>query len=125
MACKKVEKLSIKKPSSTKIPIESKIIPQESKPLLKSYPSSLDWRNKDGQNWVTPIRDQGDCGACWAFSSTSVVESRINILLNDPNFDKDLSEQYLVSCDSANYGCSGGDEILALDYYKNYDFYFC
>ncbi|NIM47594.1 MAG: DUF333 domain-containing protein, partial [Candidatus Aenigmarchaeota archaeon] len=116
---KKDEILSVKKLTS-KVSIENKNIPQKTKSLLKSYPSSLDWRNKDGQNWITSIKDQGGCGACWAFSTTGVVESKININLNDPNFDKDLSEQYLVSCDSANDGCSGGQESLALDYYKNY-----
>jgi len=85
-----------------------------------SYPSSFDWRNKDGNNWVTPIRDQGQCGSCWAFAVTAEVESRINIVLNNPNFNKDLSEQYLVSCDSANKGCSGGWSSVALNYYKQY-----
>jgi len=112
---------SEKLPNSEKVSIDSKLKSQKSESLLKTYPSSLDWRNKNGQNWVTPIRNQGSCSSCWAFSATAVVESRINIVLNNPNFNKDLSEQYLVSCDSANFGCSGGYVgPSALNYYKEY-----
>jgi len=82
-----------------------------------SYPSTLDWRNNNG-NWVTPVKNQGGCGSCWAFSSLGVIESRINIALNDTNFDIDLSEQDVVSCNG--YGnCSGGNEIFVFDYAKS------
>ncbi len=76
-------------------------------PLLSELPSSLDWRNLD---YVTPPRDQGDCGSCWAFATTGALESyglRNNII---PVTDSDLSEQILVSC-SGTYragSCSGG-----------------
>lgn len=55
---------------------------------------------------VPPIRDQGQCGSCWAFSKTGSLESS---LLASGGKAIDLSEQELVSCDSNNYGCSGGD----------------
>lgn len=42
-------------------------------------PSSLDWRNRFGQNWITSTRDQNFCNACWAFSGTALVESMVRI----------------------------------------------
>lgn len=83
--------------------------------MKSSYPSSLDWRDKDGKNWITPIRNQGSCGSCWAFAVVSVIESKINIELNNSDFDADLSEQDLVSCSKAG-SCSGGDSYMALNY---------
>jgi hypothetical protein len=42
-------------------------------------PAVLDWRNRWGINWVTAIRDQNPCQACWAFCTTALVESRVRI----------------------------------------------
>ena len=74
-------------------------------------------------NWVTagkvgPVKDQGQCGSCWAFSATGAVESNIAITYGGavPNY----SEQQLVSCSSAygNAGCNGGWYYAAWDYMK-------
>jgi len=61
-------------------------------------------------NWCslgkcTPVRNQGNCGSCWAFSTVGVLESKL--LIADNN-SQDLSEQYLVSCNTNNWGCDGG-----------------
>ena len=50
---------------------------------LMSVPSSFDWRNNNG-NFVTPIRDQGNCGSCWAFVTTAALESQELIIKNTP-----------------------------------------
>ena len=84
-----------------------------------SLSSEFDWRNYNRANWVTPVKAQGSCGSCWAFASNGGVEAMINIIENDPYFDIDLSEQYLVS-DCSNAGsCCGGIPSQALDYIKD------
>ena len=64
------------------------------------------------------MRDQGNCGSCWAFGSTAILESRILITSHTPDNDLDLSEQAMVSCDDQNTGCSGGYPDLAMSYLK-------
>jgi C1A family cysteine protease len=72
-------------------------------------PSRWDWREHKA---VNPIRDQGQCGSCWAFGSATVVESAYMIQRSKT---VDLSEQQLVSCDTRYAGCDGGD--FAADFY--------
>ncbi len=74
-------------------------------------PASLDWRNKDGHNWMTPVKDQHspqNCGSCWAFGWVAAMEGRINILNNTPETNTDLSEQFVVSCNPYGWGCVQG-----------------
>uniref|UniRef100_A0A914PTA3 Peptidase C1A papain C-terminal domain-containing protein n=1 Tax=Panagrolaimus davidi TaxID=227884 RepID=A0A914PTA3_9BILA len=68
-------------------------------------PKSLDYRNSGK---VTPIKNQGNCGACWAFAVTAAIESQYLI---HKNLSLNLSEQQLVSCVTGNYGCYGGDVV--------------
>jgi len=81
--------------------------------------SKFDWRDMDGKNWVTPVKSQGSCGSCWAFSAIAVVESAARIYADNPDLSIDLSEQHLVS-DCCNAGsCSGGWPDWALDYVRD------
>lgn len=60
---------------------------------LPPPPRSIDWRKARGTtNFITPIRDQGACGACVAFATVAVVESRLAIERGDEDPDHDLSE---------------------------------
>lgn len=54
---------------------------------------SVDWRKKDGI--LNPIKNQGQCGSCWAFSTTGVLESNIAIGTGKLN---NFAEQQLVDC---------------------------
>jgi C1A family cysteine protease len=87
-----------------------------SRTVLK-VPASFDWRDNRG-DWTTPVGDQGECGSCWAFSTTSAFESFWEIYNGDPGLNPDFSEQYLVSCDPEAYGCGGGDN-RAMAYLTN------
>ncbi|MFM6929836.1 MAG: C1 family peptidase, partial [Bdellovibrio sp.] len=59
--------------------------------IRESLPASLDWRNKDGQNWVSPILDQANCGSCVAFASIGVLETQYKISSLLPNFNVKFS----------------------------------
>ncbi|RKX24500.1 MAG: hypothetical protein DRP47_11280, partial [Candidatus Zixiibacteriota bacterium] len=57
----------------------------------------FDWRNKDGSNWMTNVKDQG-CNDCWAFATCAALEAKVRINLSKPNWPVDLSEQHVDSC---------------------------
>lgn len=57
---------------------------------------------------VPNVKDQGPCGSCWAYAKTASLESAVKAAASDGSPLLDLSEQELVSCDKANYGCDGG-----------------
>ena len=75
---------------------------------VDDLPAALDWRDKDGGNWLTPI--------CWAYGSVAVTEAAINIKYNNPDLDVDLSEQHLISACCSAGNCRGGVTQYALDY---------
>ena len=81
-------------------------------------PAHFDWRNKDGGDWTTPIRDQDGCGSCWDFSATGVFEALLNIQAGDPDLDPDLSEQHVLSCCSDCGSCNGGWASRALEFFR-------
>lgn len=67
-----------------------------------SRPASVDWRNRNGRNWVTPVKDQGNCGSCVGFCCTALLESMVCI---ERGLETDLSEADLFFCGGAN--CDG------------------
>src|SRR5208283_3292075 len=73
--------------------------------LTGTAPTALDWRNYNGYDYVTPVRDQGNCGSCWAFATTAALES--NDLITNGITALDLAEQVLLSCSGAG-SCNGG-----------------
>jgi KDEL-tailed cysteine endopeptidase len=83
-------------PSSKKANLNYKLI------TATSVPKSLDWRD---YNKVTTIKDQGQCGSCWAFSAIGSLEG-VNAISTGNLYN--LSEQELVDCSTTNNGCGGG-----------------
>ncbi len=89
--------------------------------IRKKIPKSIDWRTL---GYVNPIKNQGDCGSCWTFSTVAALEGqyfkKYGQLLN-------ISEQNLVDCTfsylynskgSQADGCNGGDGNIANTYIK-------
>ncbi|MEW6413289.1 MAG: C1 family peptidase [Candidatus Zixiibacteriota bacterium] len=69
---------------------------------ISDFPTRFDWRELGG---VTPVKDQKACGSCWAFATVGSLEC--NLKIRD-GITVDLSEQYLVSCNSDDWSCDGG-----------------
>ena len=74
----------------------------------------FDWRTKGA---VTPVKNQGSCGSCWAYSATGSIEGRW-FLAGNPLTS--VSEQQLVSCDHIDGGCNGGFMDDAFEWIINY-----
>jgi len=85
----------------------------------KGLPASVDWRTK---GVVTPVKNQGGCGSCWAFSATESIESAV-ALAGGPLLD--LAPQQLVDCApnpddcGGDGGCAGSTQPLAFKYVKS------
>ncbi|GEM_PF-634544 len=84
-----------------------------------SLPLKLDWRNYNNDNYVTPVKEQGTCGACWAFATAAALESKVLIFQNTPGLSMDLSEQLLTSCSGAGT-CAAGSITAAADFLSNF-----
>lgn len=82
------------------------------------FPQSLDWRTTNNPSSITAVssvKNQGQCGSCWSFSSAGATEGAWAIS-GYPLYN--LSSQQLVDCSKQNSGCNGGEMDLAFDYIK-------
>jgi hypothetical protein len=86
-------------------------VPELELPSHVDLPEEFDWRNNG--SFVTPVKNQKQCGSCWAFSVTENVESVWAIAGNEL---VELAPQQIVDCDTKDNGCSGGDTIHAYEY---------
>jgi hypothetical protein len=91
-------------------------MPAEDFLMHAAAPLTLDWRNFDG-NWITSIKDQGNCGSCWAFATTALLEAMVKISKHITQ-DVNLSEQMLLSCSGAGDCLIGGYAHKAAQYIR-------
>ena len=96
---------------------------KETAPVLldvENMPAEVDWRTKGA---VTPVKNQGSCGSCWAFSATGALEGSNFIQTGEL---ESFSEQQLIDCANRNAGydcsgCAGGWAYQAFEYYKKFN----
>jgi hypothetical protein len=96
-------------------PPDGPFITAPARPSVMAVPAAFDWQTEAGQNWMTPVGNQSQCGACWGFSAVGTVEAAYNVSENNPDLDLDLSEEWLNSNASAAGSCCGGWHSTALD----------
>uniref|UniRef100_A0A6C0CTN3 Peptidase C1A papain C-terminal domain-containing protein n=1 Tax=viral metagenome TaxID=1070528 RepID=A0A6C0CTN3_9ZZZZ len=95
---------------------------------LLFLPMSFDWRNINGVNYLSPLRNQHQivenhtlCGICWAMATTSTIADRMNIYMGySSNLKNYLSVQSILDCIPYTDSCEGGNEIDVYKYIMEY-----
>jgi cathepsin F len=82
-------------------------------PADVTLPTAYDWRPLGA---VTPVKNQEQCGSCWAFSATEEIESTWILAGKGTNTTTILAPQQIVDCDTVDQGCDGGDTPTAYAY---------
>ena len=81
-------------------------------PKGATYPTRFDWRDS---NAVTPAKNQGQCGSCWAFCALGALEAHVKIY---GEVEMDLSEQQILSCVTPGTGCDGDNMATAYNLFR-------
>jgi len=82
-------------------------------PVFQSFPARFDLRQHDK---VSPVRDQGSCGSCWAFGTMSSLQSSLL-----PADNKVFSPEHLIVAHGFDYDpCEGGNEFMSLAYFSRW-----
>ncbi|RLC20069.1 MAG: hypothetical protein DRI57_05665 [Deltaproteobacteria bacterium] len=80
--------------------------------FVDQLPPAFNWND---EGIVTPAKNQGSCGSCWAFASAGALESKI-LMMGGPEYD--FSEQQQVSCNISMSGCCGGNSHALKFWYE-------
>jgi len=101
----------------TNVPTKTSVAPiiGTSTGARPNAPATFDWRD---HNAVTRVKDQGQCGSCWAFSATEAIESAWILKGHATPSTINLAPQQIVDCDTIDgvQGCNGGETESAYDY---------
>jgi len=94
------------------------VVPANKRPVVPkptvAAPTSMDWRNN---GVVSAVKNQEQCGSCWAFSATETIESAWMMAKNVKNTTfAPLAPQQIVDCDNSDGGCNGGNPYTAYQY---------
>jgi len=92
-----------------------KNVPKWKFPDTKVPLGSVDWSNTA----CTPVKDQGQCGSCWAFSATETIESANIIAGKASPSGPILGPEQIVDCDTNDGGCNGGDPRSGMTYVQS------
>ncbi|PTA47366.1 C1 family peptidase [Micromonospora sp. RP3T] len=95
----------------------AQMVPREEGGVL---PFVMDWRHEGGYNYISAVKDQGDCGSCWAFGTVAALSAAARIERRAPGtMPLDVSEGQLVSC-VHNGDCGTGASVgVALCYARD------
>ena len=88
------------------------------RPQVTEVPTEFDARAQ-WPNFVHKVRDQQQCGSCWAFGASEALSDRFAISSNG-KINQVLSPEDMVSCDTQDYGCGGGYMEKAWDYLEQF-----
>jgi len=87
--------------------------------LTKVLPNRFDWRNVKGESFISPVRDQGACGSCFAMATIDALEARIRV--QSKNAHKlNLAVQDVISCSPYSQQCSGGYPFAVAKYANDF-----
>jgi cathepsin F len=100
----------------TRVPEKLPKLPDGTKDLPTDIPNFFDWRVNASTNVITDVYNQEQCGSCWSFSATEVIESKWAISGKQL---VSLSMQQMIDCDTFDGGCSGGWPYKAMNYIAN------
>lgn len=87
--------------------------------MAAALPEHWDWRNVDGVNFLSPVRNQESCGSCYSFATMGMLEARVRILTNNTETPI-FSPQQVVSCSKYSQGCDGGFPYLIGKYIQDF-----
>jgi len=92
--------------------------PEKATKAASDLPETFTWRNHNGSDWLDPVMDQGECGSCYAVSSTNMMTVRHRVALKDPKAAP-FSVGFSLYCADVNQGCNGGYPFLTAMWSQN------
>jgi len=92
--------------------IFSQPVDPDTERLEKELPKHFDWRSHNGQSFIEPVMDQGDCGSCYMVATTRMLTARHRIKTNNSAAEP-WSISFPLHCSEYNQGCKGGYGFLA------------